>query len=278
VSVETATPSASSADPYANLAESYDRLVEWVVRQQQESPRDRVADFLQTFWRARPRPVRTVLEICCGTGLTLAELGRRGYVVTGLDRSSAMLERARRRLGADTTLIQAELPDIPVPAGEVDAVISVAGGLNYLSEPQISATLRAVARVLPAGGTFVFDVFGRGFFDTFFDPSSPRVMALELDDVSYIWTFSVPADAESAFVDMTYTQFSPAVKATGDGVPDAFVRTRDLHRYYPLPHATVRRLAAEHGFTDVAVHDNYSASPSDRHTRYDTWTLTRRDA
>lgn len=47
----------------------------------------------------------------------LGELARRGYAVTGLDRSAAMLERARRRLGEETTLIHAALPHIPAEAG-----------------------------------------------------------------------------------------------------------------------------------------------------------------
>lgn len=259
------------ADPYASLAASYDRLADWAVSQQEESARDRVADFLQTVWQGRHRPVREVLEICCGTGLMLTELARRGYVVTGLDRSPAMLEQARLRLG-ETTLIQAELPDIPDRVGEFDAVISAAGGLNYLSESQIDGTFGAVARVLRPGSTFVFDVFGRGFYEKFFDPAAPRVMALELGDISYIWTFTAPAGA--AFVDMAYTQFSPS----GNGDADAYTRTRDLHRYYPLPHATVRRLAAEHGFTDAEVHENYSGSASGPHSLYDTWTLRRSDA
>ncbi|WP_345944836.1 class I SAM-dependent methyltransferase [Streptomyces albus subsp. chlorinus] len=267
MSSETTTP----ADPYTNLAETYDRLAEWAIVCQEESPRDRVADFLQTFWQAQHRPVRTVLEICCGTGLMLSELAGRGYAVTGLDRSAAMLERARRRMGEETTLFHAALPHIPAEAGKFDAVVSAAGGLNYLSEAQISATFGAVARVLPAGGTFTFDVFGQGFYRKFFDPSAPRVMALELDDTSYIWTFS--ASAEEEFVDMAYTQFSPAPAA--DGGEQVFIRTRDLHRYYPLPHAAVRRLAAEHGFTDAKVYDNYSAQPSGPNALYDTWTMVR---
>ncbi|MDI6413591.1 tRNA-dependent cyclodipeptide synthase [Streptomyces albus] len=267
VSSETATP----ADPYTNLADSYDRLAEWAVTCQKESPRDRVADFLQTFWQSQQRPVRTVLEICCGTGLMLGELARRGYAVTGLDRSAAMLERARRRLGEETTLIHAALPHIPAEAGPFDAVVSAAGGLNYLPEEQISATFAAVARALPAGGTFTFDVFGRGFFRKFFDSSAPRVMALELDDIAYIWTFT--ASPEAPFVDMAYTQFTPAPAADGGEPP--FLRTRDLHRYYPLPHTTVRRLAAEHGFTDIKAYDNYSTDPSGPDSLYDTWTMVR---
>lgn len=265
------TRTVAPADPYGNLAESYDRLAQWAIDQQQESPREHMADFLETFWQSRDRPVRTVLEICCGTGLMLAELARRGYAVTGLDRSAAMLERARRRMGGETALIRADLPDIPAAVGGFDAVVSCAGGLNYLSEAQIAATFGAVARLLPAGGTFAFDVFGSGFYAKFFDSSSPRIMALELDDVSYIWTFTRPGEAP--FVDMSYTQFSPAPRAD-DGEP-VFIRTRDLHRYYPLPHATVRRLATEHGFTDPRVHDNYSSGPSGPDTLYDTWTMVR---
>ncbi|MEU3329930.1 class I SAM-dependent methyltransferase [Streptomyces albus] len=201
----------------------------------------------------------------------LGELARRGYAVTGLDRSAAMLERARRRLGEETTLIHAALPHIPAEAGPFDAVVSAAGGLNYLPEEQISATFAAVARALPAGGTFTFDVFGRGFFRKFFDSSAPRVMALELDDIAYIWTFT--ASPEAPFVDMAYTQFTPAPAADGGEPP--FLRTRDLHRYYPLPHTTVRRLAAEHGFTDIKAYDNYSTDPSGPDSLYDTWTMVR---
>ncbi|MGC9379466.1 class I SAM-dependent DNA methyltransferase [Streptomyces sp. MH13] len=265
MSMETLT----HPDPYANLAASYDRLAEWAVTEQHESARGHMADFLQAFWETKPGPVHRVLELCCGTGLMLAELTRRGYAMTGLDRSPAMLEQARRRLGEDTVLIRSELPEIPDGIGGFDAVISAAGGFNYLSERQIDATLAAVARLLPPGGTFVFDVYGQGFFTKLFDPSAPRVMALEMEDTSYIWTFTTAAG--DAHFDMAYSQFHRDENGTGD----SWVRTRDLHRFYKLPHDTVRRLAAEHGFTGAEVHDNYTSAPSGPHTLYDTWTLTR---
>ncbi|GAA3969252.1 hypothetical protein GCM10022384_20640 [Streptomyces marokkonensis] len=275
MSVEELTPT----DPYANLAASYDRLAEWAITEQQESARGHMADFLQAFWETGTGPVHRVLEICCGTGLMLSELTRRGYAVTGLDRSPAMLAQARRRLGEDTTLLRSELPDIPAEAGRFDAVISAAGGFNYLSESQIDATLAAVARLLPPGGTFVFDVYGPGFYDKIFDPSAPRVMALEMEDTSYIWTFTTAAG--SAHFDMAYSQFHRAGDGPGDGPGDragageSWVRTRDLHRFYRLPHDTARRLAARHGFAGVEVHDNYTSALSGPHTLYDTWTLTR---
>src|SRR5918997_7163223 len=38
-----------------------------------------------------------ILDLCCGTGYTCAELTKRGFEVTGLDGSKEMLRHARRR-------------------------------------------------------------------------------------------------------------------------------------------------------------------------------------
>jgi SAM-dependent methyltransferase len=262
------TGTAESDDPYANLAASYDRLVEWGVAQQWETPRENIADFLQDFWKSRARPVRRVLEICCGTGLMLSELARRGYTVTGLDRSPAMLERARARLGPGVTLIRAELPHVPAEPG-FDAVISAAGGLNYLSETRLGVALASVARVLPPEGTFVFDLFGAAFYERFFVPSQPRTVAVELEDVSYIWTFTAPE--AQPYRDMRYTQFrrEPGMPA------DTYSRSRDLHRYYPVTHDTVRSLAAAAGFQEAEVTDTYTSGPTGPGDFYDIWTLVR---
>jgi SAM-dependent methyltransferase len=257
-----------TVDPYANLAACYDHLVEWVVEEQGESPREHMGAFLEEFWQGRPGPVRTVLEICCGTGLMLSDLKRRGYTVTGLDRSPAMLEQARARLGPQAELIRSELPHIPAEL-RFDAVISAATGLNYLSETELGQTLASVAQVLPPGGTFVFDLFGRAFFDRFFDAASPTTVAAELEDVSYIWTFTTPATR--AHFDMVYIQFRREPGAP----PHAYTKSRDLHRFHPLTHDAVRRLAAAAGFTGAEVHDNYTARPSGPETLFDTWTLVR---
>ena len=41
-------------------------------------------------------PGASVLDLCCGTGQLLEVLAQRGYQVTGVDLSAAMLDRARR--------------------------------------------------------------------------------------------------------------------------------------------------------------------------------------
>lgn len=259
-----------AADPYANLAASYDRLVDWVIAEQDESPRDRIGDFLQSFWQRSTRPVHDVLEICCGTGLMLADLAGRGYAVTGLDRSAAMLEQARLRL-PDAEFVHAELPDIPLGERGFDAVISAATGLNYLTATRFTETLHAVAEVLPPGGAFVFDLFGQGFFDRFFT-GSPQVVAAELEDVSYIWTFTAPPS--KPHYDMVYAQF---LRQPGESAA-TYTKTRELHRFHPLTHDVVRRAAAAAGFTSAEVTDNYSTRPSGPGSLFDTWTMIRAGA
>ena len=60
-----------------------------------------MAAFVHEVWGADDIGVRTVLDVCCGTGLMASELIALGHRVTGIDASAAMLARARRLLGPD---------------------------------------------------------------------------------------------------------------------------------------------------------------------------------
>lgn len=57
-----------------------------------------VAFFDQAFRRFADLPVRRLLEPGCGSGRLVAEMAARGYRVTGLDLSQAMLDYLARRL------------------------------------------------------------------------------------------------------------------------------------------------------------------------------------
>lgn len=262
------------ATPYSRLAASYDRLVDWVIAERGEAPRDRIADFLDAHWRAQPTPVEEVLEVCCGTGLTLTEVARRGYRVTGLDRSAAMLEQAGRRLGPDVPLVRSALPEIPSFPRPFDAVLSAAAGFNYLGDQEVLAgAFESVAQVLRPGGTFVFDLLSATLLNRSFDPAAPKVHAAELDGVAYIWTFETPPSR--AHYDLTYVQFLRE-EGAGDeeGAGERYARSHEVHRMYALEHETIRRLAARAGFTGIEVRDNYTEAPAGPETLYETWILT----
>jgi SAM-dependent methyltransferase len=99
---------------------------------------------------------RTVLELACGTGAVLKQLEPH-YEVTGVDRSEAMLEVARRKLPG----VRLEHGDMTaVDLGETyDVVLCVFDSINHLLEfEEWEAVFDRARAHLDDGGIFVFDV------------------------------------------------------------------------------------------------------------------------
>ena len=117
-------------------------------------------DFLEGLherW-ALPGRARRVLEPACGSGRLVVELARRGWSVTGFDRSEAMLEHARRRLAEEGLAARLELADMADFAlrGRFDLAHCLVSTFKYLlDERSARSHLRAVARALRPGGLYV---------------------------------------------------------------------------------------------------------------------------
>ena len=71
---------------------------------------------------AAPAPGARVLEVGCGTGAVTARIVARGGSVTALDQNAAMLEQARRRLGALGAEAAARVQWLERTASEIDAL------------------------------------------------------------------------------------------------------------------------------------------------------------
>ena len=118
-------------------------------------------DFLvHCFKRYARRPVRRVLDIACGTGPHLVRLAERGYRVAGLDLSARNIEFLGQRLsarGLAGELVVGDMSDFRL-ARPVDAAICMQDSQGHLlSNEQLLAHLRSVARTLRRGGVYVFD-------------------------------------------------------------------------------------------------------------------------
>jgi SAM-dependent methyltransferase len=99
---------------------------------------------------------RRILDAGCGSGPLFEVLRDRGATVTGFDKSTGMLELARRRLGADADLRVADLAD-PLPFADDtfdDVVASLV--LHYLRD--WGPTLLELRRVLVSGGRLIMAV------------------------------------------------------------------------------------------------------------------------
>jgi ubiquinone/menaquinone biosynthesis C-methylase UbiE len=110
-------------------------------------------------------PSQRILDIGCGTGNLILEIGRRhpGLKIVGLDPDPRALERARRKLeraGAVAQLDEGFADELPYPTMSFDRVFS-SFMFHHLSADVKLATLAEVRRVLAVGGEFHLLDFAR---------------------------------------------------------------------------------------------------------------------
>ena len=108
------------------------------------------------------RKPRTILDLGCGTGGHALELARRGYELTGVDRSAAMLETAREKAKREGIAAEFSLGDLrTIELGrQFDAVLMMFAVLGYqLENADVLAALRAARGHLTADGLLLFDVW-----------------------------------------------------------------------------------------------------------------------
>ena len=140
---------------YDALASSYDALTE-------DAQYRRRADYLERQFRRSRIPVRSVLDLACGTGTIACLLAERGYQVVAVDASEEMLTQAAHKTaslgGRPPLFLHQAMPRLHL-AEPVDAAVSTLDALNYLTRTaDLRETLRRVYRWLRPGGCFCFDV------------------------------------------------------------------------------------------------------------------------
>lgn len=122
----------------------------------------RWADYLERHFRTGKLPIRTVLDLACGTGSLTCLLAERGYDMTGVDLSAEMLAVAMekgRELSVEQPLFLNQSMDRLDLYDTVDACVCCLDSVNYVTRPAVLR--RAFQRVhlfLTPGGMFVFDI------------------------------------------------------------------------------------------------------------------------
>ena len=141
-------------DSYEALAASYDELTEDVEYEKR-------ADFVEKLFLCAKRPVRSLLDLACGTGTMTVLFARRGYTVTGVDYSPEMLAQAQQKLAAINSpplLLCQSMPQLRL-LDSVDAAICCLDSINYLTRPRdVQRTFNRLHDAIAPGGSLVFDV------------------------------------------------------------------------------------------------------------------------
>lgn len=102
---------------------------------------------------------KIVLDIACGTGRHMSQLGKEGYFIIGLDLSTKLLKIAKQNQNS-LQLIQADMRFPPFMEKSFFTVISMDNSFGYLpSEAADLLSLKSINTVLVNGGLFVLDVF-----------------------------------------------------------------------------------------------------------------------
>lgn len=104
-------------------------------------------------------PGATLLDAGCGTGRYAVELARRGYVVEGVDRSSELIETARRSVGGCCDSVSFRVGDIlALPAAGYDGILC-RGVLNdFVNDDARLSVFAVFAGALRPAGVLILDV------------------------------------------------------------------------------------------------------------------------
>lgn len=147
---------------------------------------DAECDFVEElFRRYAGRPVRSILDAGCGTGGHAWRLARRGYAVTAVDQSAAMLAEARedaeqQALAGNSpapAFVQADVRSLEL-GRRFDAAIMMFAVLSYqATNADLAVTLANLRRHLATGGLVIADFW-----------YGPAVLALRPDEErSRVW-------------------------------------------------------------------------------------------
>jgi len=110
------------------------------------------------------RPGARVLDLCCGVGRHSLELARRGFRVTGVDRTQRYLEQASGQADKEGLKVEFVRDDMRTfcRPDAFDAVINMFTSFSYFEDPEEDRQVVVnVYRSLKSGGAFILETIGK---------------------------------------------------------------------------------------------------------------------
>lgn len=210
----------------SQYADQYDRLY---AQKDYRLECDLIEAVAERFARARPR---TILDVGCGTGQHAIELAARGYELTGVDLSEAMLAHARRKSASLTAAarlrwLQGDARNFDV-GSTFDMAIMMFAVIGYLtSNAQVLESMRNIRRHLVAGGVFACDFwFGPAVLT---ERPTDRVRIMDTEHGEVIRTTKTETHILEHTADVTFRLW----EMRGNQVVSNSCETHRMRYYFP---------------------------------------------
>jgi ubiquinone/menaquinone biosynthesis C-methylase UbiE len=194
-----------------------------------------------------------VLDAPCGYGRHSIPLARAGYRVTGVDRSSVLLDEARQRAneGEWPRWVHADHRQLPFADASFDVALNLFSALGYRGEDGDVQTLSELRRVLRPAGALVVETMHRDRLMRMFQPRRWELLPdgdLVIDERSF--------DYAAGEIEATHT----LVEAGGQ-------RRSMAYRLRLYTATELIRLLQAAGFSDVEAFGDFQRRDLSEHTR-----------
>lgn len=127
-------------------------------------PEERTNNEVAFISRVAPLPeFRKVLDVCCGMGRHARALANLGYSVTGIERDSSAIAKARE-LSGGPDYIQADVRDHEPKIGAHDLAIVMSQSFGYFDAAANGDLLERLGKGLRKGGRIILDLWNPDFF------------------------------------------------------------------------------------------------------------------
>lgn len=200
----------------------------------------RMVRYARELWELSGHEVHSVLELACGTGSAAIAFANRGYEVTAVDRSPAMLAIARKkaqRWDANVRFLEQDLLDLHA-GGPFDAATCFYDSVNYFLVPEdLQKAFERVARHLVPGGLFLFDaITEHAVANTWGNETEVRIEA----DLARIWRASYDPRTRIGSLEVDYF--------VQEGPEGLYRRVHEIHRHKGYSLWDVREALEAAGF------------------------------
>jgi cyclopropane fatty-acyl-phospholipid synthase-like methyltransferase len=169
------------------------------------------------------KPDEHILDLSCGLGRHSNEFARRGFTVTGVDRTKLYLQHAKttaQNEGLSVDFIESDMREFKKPNG-FDVVLSLYTSFGFFEDnSEQSLVLQNIFSSLKSGGRFVMQSMGKEILARIFNPKSWHeeaglVQTIEreiIDDwerIHNVWTL-IEEDGTRYTWDVTHYIYSAA--------------------------------------------------------------------